>query len=173
MVPGSSLSNGSSSRVYGLTFEIEPPASVRPEVAFTLPVVVAVRPVGAPNNDPAQQLVAAASLRDETGARSAVRLSGSITSSVRSRAGNTTSGYACFRSLAIATPGRYRLRVMLAVATYNGTMTTGFVDSSVIQVHADAPRSQHPTAVQISQLQRLVPENIDISSADIAAWQQA
>ncbi|KAL2809409.1 hypothetical protein BJX63DRAFT_357992 [Aspergillus granulosus] len=172
MVPGGSgLMNGSSSRAYGLTFEIDPPSSVRPGVPFTLPVVVAVRPVGAGSNDPAQQLVARVSLQDETGARTSTRLTGTLTSSVRSRAGNTASGYACFRPLIIGSPGKYRLRIMLAVATYSGTTTMESVDSRVIQVHAEAAASQCPTAAQVSRLQRLVPENIDISSGDIVAWQ--
>ncbi|KAL2856184.1 hypothetical protein BJX68DRAFT_230098 [Aspergillus pseudodeflectus] len=173
MSSGSSgLTNGSSSRAYNLTFEIEPPASVRPGVAFTLPVVVAVRPIGLASNNPTQQLVAGASLLDETGARSPTRLTGNLTDSVRSQAGNTSNGYACFRPLRIPSPGRYRLRIMVAVDSYNGTVTSEFVDSRVIQVHAEAAVSQHPTAVQISRLQRLVPENIGISAGDIAAWQQ-
>ncbi|KAL2856417.1 hypothetical protein BJY01DRAFT_203349 [Aspergillus pseudoustus] len=163
------LTNGSSSRAYALTFEIDPPSSVRPGVAFTLPIVVAVRPVGAASNNP---LVASISLQDGTGARSSTRLTGTLTSSVRSQTGNASSGYASFRPLRIASPGRYRLRVMLAVDTYSGTTTMEFVDSRVIEVHADAPASQGPTAVQISRLQRLVPENIDISAGDITRWQQ-
>ncbi|KAJ0426922.1 hypothetical protein BJY00DRAFT_306913 [Aspergillus carlsbadensis] len=173
MSSGSSgLVNGSSSRAYSLTFEIEPPTSVRPGVAFALPVVVAVRPVGAASNNPAQQLLAGVSLLDEAGVRSPTRLTGNLTDSVRSQAGNTTSGYACFRPLRIPSPGRYRLRIMMAVDSYSGTITSEFIDSRVIQVHAEAAVSQHPTAAQISRLQRLVSENIGISSGDIAAWQQ-
>jgi hypothetical protein len=142
---GSGLTNGSSSRAYNLTFEIEPPASVRPGVAFTLPVVVAVRPVGAASNNPTQQLLAGASLLDETGARSPTRLTGNLTDSVRSQAGNTNSGYACFRSLRIPSPGRYRLRIMMAVDSYNGTVTSEFVDSRVIHVHVEAAVSQRPS----------------------------
>ncbi|KAL2820896.1 hypothetical protein BDW59DRAFT_164449 [Aspergillus cavernicola] len=176
MVPwqnGAGTETGSSSREYGLTFEIEPPASVRPGVAFTFPVIVAVRPVGAASNDPLQQLGASVLLRDETGTRSLLGLTGSTTSSVRSRNGNTTSGYARFGPLTLTNPGRYRLRVMLALNTSGGMTTRAFIDTTIIHVHAGAAASQNPTPAQVSRLQSLIPENIDISQADITAWQHA
>ncbi|KAL4920070.1 hypothetical protein BDW62DRAFT_199160 [Aspergillus aurantiobrunneus] len=174
MVRGSSgTENGSSSREYGLAFTIEPPASIRPGVAFSLPVVVAVRPVGTAGSEPLQQLVAGASLRNETGASPVVGLTGNLSSSVRSRVGNTTSGYARFGPLTIANPGRYKLRVMLAANTFSGVTVRGVVESGVIHVHPGAAASQRPTATQISRLQALIPENLDISQADITAWQQA
>ncbi|KAL3471922.1 hypothetical protein BJX99DRAFT_13516 [Aspergillus californicus] len=174
MVQGiSAAQNGSSSREYGLAFEIGPPTSVRPGVAFTLPVIVAVRPVGAASNDSIQQLAASISLRDETGTTSLPGLTGSTTSSVRSRNGNTTSGYARFGRLNITSPGRYRLRVMLVLSTSSGVTSRAIADTAVIHAHAGAAASQRPNPSQISRLQNLIPENIDISQADIEAWQQA
>ncbi|KAL4864404.1 hypothetical protein BDV12DRAFT_176293 [Aspergillus spectabilis] len=167
------MANGISTRDYGLTFVIEPSASVRPGVAFTLPIIVAVRPIGSASNDPFQQLGANVSLRDETGATSCPGLTGSVTSSVRSQLGNTTSGYALFGPLTIANPGKYRIRVMLAAHTYSGSTTTASITSAVIHVHAEAPVSQRPTPVQVAKLQSLISENIHISQVQIAAWQQA
>ncbi|RHZ45349.1 uncharacterized protein CDV56_103369 [Aspergillus thermomutatus] len=164
---------GSSSREFGITFEIEPPTAVRPGTPFTLPVVVAVRPAGNPGNQAVQHMVAHASLRSETGAVAATGLTGTLTSSVRSRNGNTTSGFAKFSPLSIARPGRYRIRVILGAASHSGVTTKEYVDSGVIHVHAGAEAVQHPTPLQISKLQSLTAENIDITPADIAAWQRA
>ncbi|KAL3463911.1 hypothetical protein BJX64DRAFT_255850 [Aspergillus heterothallicus] len=166
---GSGLTNGYSGQAYSLAIDIDPPSSVRPGVAFTLPVVLAVRPGQAASN---HTLVAYVSLLDETGTSSSTRISGPLTLNVRSQAGNSASAYASFRSLTIASPGRYRLRITLAVSTYSETRTVRSVNSRVIDVQAGAPLSQRPTAVQISRLQRLVPENIGISLGDIATWQQ-
>ncbi|OJJ31552.1 hypothetical protein ASPWEDRAFT_54681 [Aspergillus wentii DTO 134E9] len=170
MVQGNSSATGSSSREYGITFEISPPAAVRPGVPFTIPVVVAVRPVGNPGGS-VQQLVMNASLRNEAGTSAASGLAGNLTSSVRSRSGNTTSGYARFGPLTIGQPGKYRLRIMLGAASVGGVTTKDYVESGVIHVHGAAEASQRPTAAQISKLQALTAENIDISAADIAAWQ--
>ncbi|KAL4785431.1 hypothetical protein BJX76DRAFT_324634 [Aspergillus varians] len=160
-----------SSRAYSLTFAIEPPTSVRPGVPFSLPAIVAVRAIDTANSDPLQQLGAGVYLRDETGTSSAVGLTGITSSSVRSRGGNTASGYALFRSLTIANPGRYRLRMMLVANTPSGVPVRGFIDSGVIHVHSGAAASLRPTPTQISRMQTLIAENIGISQADIAAWQ--
>ncbi|KAL4897982.1 hypothetical protein BDV59DRAFT_198233 [Aspergillus ambiguus] len=164
--------SGSSSREYGITFEIGPPSAVRPGVPFTLPVIAAVRPVGSSaGGGSVQQLVMHASLRNEAGP--VPGLTGTLTSSVRSRLGNTTSGYARFSPLVIAAPGRYRLRVMLGAASAGGVTTRAYVDSGIIQVHPGAAPSQRPTSSQVVRLQSLVQENIDISAGDIVAWQRA
>ncbi|KAL5363416.1 hypothetical protein BJX96DRAFT_167465 [Aspergillus floccosus] len=160
------------SREYGIAFEIGPPAAVRPGLPFTLPVIVRVWPIG--NVDAGgsvQQLVMYSSLWNEAGP--APGLTGTLTSSVRSHTGNNTSGYACFSPLVIAAPGQYRLRVTLAEASAGGVTTRESVDSNVIQVHAGAAPSQRPTPTQILRLQSLIPENIDITAEDIAAWQRA
>ena len=130
-------------REFSLTFETTPPTAARPALPFTIPVVVAVRPVGAPKN--AQHLVVNASLRNEAGTAPAVGLSGSLTASVTSRAGSAASGYAKFPTLSISVPGKYRLRVMLSAASVNGVVTKEFVDSGVIHVHAAAPTAQRPS----------------------------
>ncbi|KAL4803423.1 hypothetical protein BDV18DRAFT_144725 [Aspergillus unguis] len=164
--------SGSPQGKYSLTFAIAPPSAVRPGAVFTLPVIVAVRPVSAANSDPLQQLGITTLLRDETGASAAVGLSGLAPATVRSRAGNTASGYANVGRLRIASPGKYRLRVVLIVNAASGVTTEGYVDSGIIHVHAGAAASQRPTSSQVLKLQTLIPENIDISQADIAAWQQ-
>lgn len=130
-------------REFSLTFETTPPTSARPALPFTIPVVVAVRPIGTPKN--AQHLVVNASLRDEAGTGPAIGLSGSLTASVTSRTGTATSGYAKFPTLSIAVPGKYRVRVMLSAASVNGVVTKEFVDSGVIHVHAAAPSAQRPS----------------------------
>ncbi|KAH8427339.1 uncharacterized protein LDX57_005052 [Aspergillus melleus] len=173
MVQASRADTGSSSREYGMTFEIAPPGASRPGTPFTLPVIVAVRPVGSTRASPTQQLVVNISLRNEAGTAAVPGLIGTLTSSVRSRNGNTNNGYGQFRPLTITQPGRYRLRVMLGAATASGVTTREYVDSGVIHVHGGASLSQRPTPSQVSKLQSLVPENIDISAADIAAWQRA
>ncbi|KAJ5595251.1 uncharacterized protein N7459_001459, partial [Penicillium hispanicum] len=159
-------------REFSLTFEIAPPAAVRAGLPFTLPVVIAVRPVGTPARN-VQHLVVSASLRDETGAGPAIGLTGNLTASVRSRTDTAMSGYAKFKPLTISRPGKYRIRVMLSAASYNGVVTKEFADSGVINVHAAAPAAQRPTPTQVVTLQRLTAENLDISAADIAAWQRA
>ena len=141
MVISGSNATGSSSREYGLIFEIPPPSAVRPGTPFTLPVVVAVRPTANPS---AQQLVANVSLRTESGAR-APGIGGNLTSSIRSRNGNMTSGYAKFSSLTIAQPGRYKIRVMLGAASQCGVTTKEFVESDVIHVHGGAAATQRPS----------------------------
>ncbi|GFF58235.1 hypothetical protein IFM46972_11039 [Aspergillus udagawae] len=164
-------SQGSSTGEFSITFEIEPPAAVRPGTPFTLPVVVAVRPVGKVN--PAvQHMVAYASLRSETGAATATRPLGTLTSSVRNRNGNTTSGFAKFSPMSVVQPGRYRIRVILGAASHSGVTTKEYVDSGVIHVHAGAEAVQRPTPLQLSKLQAMTTENIDITPADIAAWQR-
>ncbi|ODM21162.1 hypothetical protein SI65_04215 [Aspergillus cristatus] len=162
--------NGCSSREYSMTFEISPPTAVRPGVPFTLPVIVAIRS-GNPGNG-TDQLAANVFLKSESGA-SVSALGGPLTSSVRSRNGNTTSGYARFSPLTISQPGRYRLRVILGAASQCGVMTKEYINSGVITVDAGAPASQRPTAAQVSKLRSLITENIDITGAEIAAWQQA
>lgn len=144
MVQATAGSTGSSSREYGIIFEIGPPDAVRPGLPFTLPVVVAVRPMGSPGNGSAQQLVANISLRTESGTCTS-GLSGTLTSSVRSRNGNTVPGYAEFSPITIFQSGRYRLRVMLSAASQSGVTTKEFVDSNVIQVHGGAPATQKPS----------------------------
>ncbi|KAJ5089658.1 hypothetical protein N7532_008342 [Penicillium argentinense] len=159
-------------REFNLTFEIAPPATVRPSLPFTIPVVIAVRPIGTPARN-VQHLVVSASLRNENSTAPAVGLSGNLTASVRSRTDNAMSGYAKFSPLTISTPGKYRVRVMLSAASYNGVVTKEYVDSGVINVQAAAPASQRPTPLQAVTLQRLTAENLDISAADIAKWQAA
>ncbi|KAB8230981.1 uncharacterized protein BDW43DRAFT_313551 [Aspergillus alliaceus] len=165
--------SGSSSREYGITLECQPPAAARPAVPFTLPVIVAVRAVGTSRGDPVQQLGVSVSLRNEAGNAPCAGLTGTLTATVCSRRGNTMSGFGSFRGLTISQPGRYRLRVMLAAALEGGVATRAYVDSDVIVVHSGAPRAQRPSPTQVATFQRLVQENIGISAADIAAWQQA
>ncbi|KAL4936712.1 hypothetical protein BDV06DRAFT_88421 [Aspergillus oleicola] len=174
MVLGKSGSGiASSSREYALSFEISPPTSVCPGVAFSLPVIVAVRLIGAAGGDPLQQLGATASIRDETGASSAVRLTGTTSTSVRSRTGNGTTGYARFDRLTIANPGKYKLRITLMLNAPSGVTVKEFTESAIIHVHPGAAVSQRESPAQIAKLQSLIAENIGISQADIAAWQQA
>ncbi|KAK5797891.1 hypothetical protein VI817_004182 [Penicillium citrinum] len=131
-------------REFNLTFEVAPPANVRPGLPFTIPVVIAVRPIGTPARN-VQHLVVSASLRDENSTAAAVGLGGSLTASVRSRSDNAMSGYAKFSSLMISRPGKYRVRVMLSAASYNGVVTKEYVDSGVINVNAAAPAAQRPS----------------------------
>ncbi|KAJ5991502.1 hypothetical protein N7499_003920 [Penicillium canescens] len=159
-------------REFTLSFETTPPTAVRPGLPFTIPVVIAVNPIGTPAQN-VQALVVNASLRNEAGTGAAAGLSGNLTASVRSRADNAKSGYAKFSPLTISQPGKFRLRVMLSAASYNGVVTKEYVDSAVIHVHTGAAAGQQPTAAQVARLQRLTAENLDISAADIAAWQRA
>lgn len=148
------VNSGSSSREYGITFECAPPSAVRPGVPLTLPVIVAVRPVGAPRDSSVQQLVVNVSLRNESGTAACPGLTGTLTSSVRSRHGNTTTGFGKFSRLTIAQPGRYRLRVMLGAASANGVTTRDYIDSAVIEVHAGAPAAQRPSELTTSSMAR-------------------
>jgi hypothetical protein len=52
------------------------------------------------------------------------------------------SGYAKFSRLTILQPGKYRLRVMLSAASYNGVVTKEYVDSDIINVNAAVSASQ-------------------------------
>ncbi|KAJ5759173.1 hypothetical protein N7520_006329 [Penicillium odoratum] len=115
---------------FTLSFEVAPPASVSPGQAFTRPVTVSVRPIGTPSRS-VHALVLNASLRNESGTGAAVGLTGNLTTNVRDSA---MSGSAKFGTLAISTPGKYRLRVMLATASPNGIVTKEFVDSGIITV---------------------------------------
>ncbi|CAG7971609.1 unnamed protein product [Penicillium salamii] len=160
-----------SAREFSLSFEITPPTAVRPGIPFTIPVIIAVNPIGTPAQN-VQHLVVSASLRDEAGSGAAAGLSGNLTASVRSRSDNAMSGYAKFSPLTISQPGKFRLRVMLSAASYGGVVTKEYVDSTVIHVHAGAA-AQRPTPTQVTRLQRLTTENLDISAANIAAWQGA
>lgn len=90
-------------------------------------------------------MVAHASLRSETGTAAATGLAGTLTSSVRSRNGNTTSGFAKFSPLSIAQPGRYRIRVILGAASHSGVTIKEYVDSGVIHVQAGAEAVQRPS----------------------------
>lgn len=128
----------SSSREYSLTFEIGPPSSARPSQPFTIPVIVAVQPVSSPVGSPAQQLVVHASLRNENHSPASAGLTGTLTSSVRSRHGNTAAGYAKFSPLCIRQAGRYRIRMMLGAASDGGVTTKEYVDSGVVHVHSEA-----------------------------------
>ncbi|GLI78416.1 hypothetical protein PoHVEF18_006731 [Penicillium ochrochloron] len=158
-------------REFSLTFEATPPAAVRPGLPFTVPVIVAVRPIGTPSRT--VQLVASASLRDEAGTSAAIGLGGSLTAMVRSRTEPSMSGYAKFAGLTISRPGKYRIRVMLSTSSVNGVMTKECADSGVVHVHAAAPAAQRPTPTTVAKLQELTAENLDISVADIAKWQSA
>jgi hypothetical protein len=131
-------------REFTLSFETTPPTAVRPGLPFTIPVVIAVNPIGTPAQN-VQALVVNASLRDEAGTGAAAGLSGNLTASVRSRADNAKSGYAKFSPLTISQPGKFRLRVMLSAASYNGVVTKEYVDSAVIHVHAGAAAAQQPS----------------------------
>lgn len=131
-------------REFSLSLEIDPPTAVRPGVPFTLPVIISVCPIGTPPRN-VQHLVVNASLRDEAGTGAAVGLTGSLTSSVRSRSDNAMGGCASFSPLTISRPGKYKLRVMLSAASYNGVVTKECVDSGVIHVHAAAPAAQRPS----------------------------
>ena len=130
-------------REFTLSFEITPPAAVQPGFPFTVPVVIAVNPIGTPAQN-VQHLVVNASLRDEAGTGAATGLSGSLTASVRSRTDNAMSGYAKLSPLTISQPGKFRLRVMLSAASYNGVVTKEYVDSTIIHVHAGAA-AQRPS----------------------------
>lgn len=131
-------------REFRLAFEIAPPSTVRPGVPFTIPVVIAVNPIGTPARN-VQHLVVSASLRDEASTGAAAGLSGNLTANVRSRTDSTMSGFARFSPLTISQPGKYRLRMMLSAASYNGVVTKEFVDSDVIHVHAGAAANQRPS----------------------------
>ncbi|KAJ5225665.1 hypothetical protein N7468_006890 [Penicillium chermesinum] len=158
-------------REYSLTFELGPPASVQPGSPFTLPVIVAVRPIGTPS--PNTHLVVNLSLRDETSTNAVSGLSGNLTASVRSRSESSTGGYAKFSPLMLLRPGKYRLRAMLSSASVNGVFTKELVESGVIHVDAAGSPAQRPTPNQLVTLERLTNENLDISPSDIAAWQRA
>ncbi|KAJ5482771.1 hypothetical protein N7539_006217 [Penicillium diatomitis] len=131
-------------REFHLTFEIPPPATVRPGLPFTIPVIISVRAIGTPP-----------------------------TQTVTSRNEPSMSGYAKFTGLMISQPGKYRLRIMLSTSSVNGVVTKEFVDSGVIHVQAAAPAAQRPSPATIATLQQLTVENLDISAADIARWQSA
>ncbi|KAL4895953.1 hypothetical protein BDV59DRAFT_173521 [Aspergillus ambiguus] len=186
---------GSSVQDHEITFVIAPPAEVRPKSRFPLPVIVAVCSNRRSSRDPDQQLVAHASLRDETGSTAAPGLTGTLTSSVRGRFGNMASGYGRFDPLIVAQPGRYRLRIMLGVASGGGVVTTNCVDSDIITVHTEASVQRPSTYYsfhgfivlyygralmvggtlapgQISKLWRLIDENIDIQPEDIESWER-
>lgn len=130
-------------REFTLSFETTPPTAAQPGSPFTIPVVIAVNPIGTPAQN-VQHLVVNASLRDESGAGAAVGLSGNLTASVRSRTDNAMSGYAKLSPLTISQPGKFRLRVMLSAASYNGVVTKEYVDSTIIHVHAGAA-AQRPS----------------------------
>ena len=132
-----------SSREYKISFETAPPVTARPGVPFNIPVVIAVWPLGHPGNT--KQLVMNASLRSETGTNITSNLAGALTSSVLTGHGNTKSGYASFSPLTIKQPGRYRLRIMLAVASYEDITTKEYVESGVIHAHAGAAATQRPS----------------------------
>lgn len=132
-------SPSSSSREYGMRFEIAPPAAAGPGTPFTLPIIVSVRTVGAPQDYTVQQLAMNVSLRTELGESVAsTHLTGALTSSVRSRDGNSTSGFARFGPLAITQPGRYRLRIALAAASVADITIKDYIDSDVVDVHSGA-----------------------------------
>ncbi|PKY01706.1 hypothetical protein P168DRAFT_334547 [Aspergillus campestris IBT 28561] len=170
---GSSSSSSSSSREYCMRFEIAPQAAAWPNVPFTLPVIVSVRTVGAPQDYAVQQLAMNVSLRTESGDPVAsYHLSGALTSSVRNHDGNTTSGFARFGPLAITQPGRYRLRIALAAASPVDITIKDYIDSDVVDVHIGAV-AHRPTPTQISRLQSLVPENLDITRAEMEEWEHA
>lgn len=133
----------SSPREFSLTFETGPPPAVRPGVPFTVPVIVAIRPIITPSSG--VQLVASASLRDEAGTSAAIGLGGNLTAMVRSHAEPSMSGYAKFAGLTISRPGSFRIRVMLSTSSVNGVMTKECLDSGVIHVHAAAPATQRPS----------------------------
>ncbi|KAJ5380420.1 uncharacterized protein N7496_002848 [Penicillium cataractarum] len=158
-------------REFSLTFEAAPQPAARPGLPFTVPVIVAVQPIGTPSRT--LQLVASASLRDEAGTSPAIGLGGNLTANVRSRTEPSMSGYAKFTGLTISRPGKYRIRVMLSTSSVNGVTTKECVDSEVIHIHAAAPVAQRPTPTTVAKLQRLTAENLDISVADIAKWQSA
>ena len=153
---------GSNGREYSVTFEIAPPPAVHPGISFTIPVIVAVRPLSNQVSNHVQ-LVAHASLRNED-LTAAIGLTGALTSSVRSCNGNTTSGYVRLSPLSIAQPGRYRLRVMLGAASYNGVTTKEYVDSGVIHVHSGADTVQRPSKYPHTgmELGRLIADNIQV-----------
>lgn len=130
-------------REFTLSFETTPPTAAQPGSPFTIPVVIAVNPIGTPAQN-VQHLVVSASLRDESGTGAAVGLSGNLTASVRSRTDNAMSGYAKLNPLTISQPGKFRLRVMLSAASYNGVVTKEYVDSTIIHVHAGAA-AQRPS----------------------------
>lgn len=132
----------SASREFSLTLELGPPSTVRPGSPFTLPVIVAVRPLGAPSRN--THLVVNVSLRDESSSTAVTGLSGNLTASVRSRGDSFMGGYAKFSPLTITRPGKYRLRVMLSSASVNGVFTKEIVDSGVIHVHAAGSAAQRP-----------------------------
>lgn len=152
-----------STREFSLSFEIDPPTAVRPGVPFTIPVVISVRPICTPPKN-VQHLVVNASLRNEAGTEAALGLSGSLTESVCSRTDNAMGGYAKFSPLTVTRPGKYRLRVMLSAASYNGVVTKECVDSGVIHVHAAAPAAQRP-----SESKPLSPAQVE-SRGSVMGW---
>lgn len=147
-----------------LQFKIPPPASVAPGVKFTLPVVIATCPAARLNPlgyDPDQQLMLYASLRDETGREAAVTggLTGELSDSVHSGNDDTIKGYSKFANLAINRPGRYRMRVCLAIAGGGqpGLVMKAHVDSHVIRVDPSAETTQRPSKwLFIKQSQEVV-----------------
>ena len=136
-------STSNPSHEYKISFEMAPPAAARQGIPFNIPVVVAIWPLEYPGN--IQQLVVNASLRSERGTSATLALTGALTSSVLTPHGNIRRGYASFSPLTIRHPGRYRLRIMLAVASYEGITTKEYVESGVIHVHAEAAAAQQPS----------------------------
>jgi hypothetical protein len=90
-------------------------------------------------------MVAYASLRSESGAVAATGLLGTLTSSVRNRNRNTTSGFAKFSPMSVVQPGRYRIRVILGAASHSGVTTKEYVNWGAIHVHAGAEAVQRPS----------------------------
>ena len=132
-----------SSCQYQISFKTAPPAAAHQGIPFNIPVAVIVWPLGYPGK--VQKLVVNASLRSETGTSATSALTGALTSSVLTWYGNTKSGYASFSPLTIKHPGRYRLRIMLAVASYDDITTEEYIESGVIHVHAGVAAAQRPS----------------------------
>ncbi|KAK2756716.1 hypothetical protein FQN54_005162 [Arachnomyces sp. PD_36] len=160
---------------FTLQFRITPPASVQPGVKFTLPVIVATRPAAGRHpldNDPGQQLMLYASLRDESGRNpaGAGTLTGELSDGVHSHENHTAKGYSKFNNLAIHRPGRFRLRIYLGASAPSGLVNKAYTDSHVIRVDPSAEMVQRPSSAQLSTLRELMAQNLRISEGDLSSW---
>ena len=125
---------------YTLAFEIPPPTCLRPGMKTTIPIIVRAQ---AKNGVAHGQLVLFASLRDASGHRATPGLIGETSDGIHSQNNDASCGYSKFGGWSIPSPGTYRIRVYLLVATEDETIAKQFLDSDIIHVDADASAVTH------------------------------
>ena len=119
--------------VYTISFEKQPPATIQFGISFCITIRVRVHGTKQSYVNTGQNFGIHASLLHATNSQRLNMLSGNLTSAVQFERGASET-LVVFENLVIHQHGKYKIRILLATASYTNTVVVSRIDSNNIDV---------------------------------------